>query len=186
MKSKTLLICLAASGIALFGPPVISRAQNRDSCSRIGRDQQDLEQAIARYGSYSSQAQHERSELRRDSANCGSYDSYGYNDRDTDGRRRDGDWRNDQNSDRDPYYGNYNGGYDDRGSYNTPAFDNGYRDGVSDGQRDRRQGKAYRPDHDDHYEDADRGYNKAYGDKNFYKSQYRQAYQRGYADGYRP
>lgn len=164
MKSNILLICLAASGVMFFGTPGISHAQNRASCSRIRANQQNLQKAVDRYGPYSSQAQHERSELQRDSANCGYYDggnNGGYNN------------------------GGYNGGYDGRGAYNTPAFDNGYRDGVSDGQRDRQQRKAYRPDKNDRYEDADHGYNKAYGDKNFYKSQYRQAYQRGYADGYR-
>ena len=199
MRSKPRLIGLAASAVMVLASAGIARAQNRDSCARIRRDQQDLERAIDRHGPYSSQAQHERGELQRDSANCGYYGAYGSNDHDADDRWRGDGSRNYGGAYGDRYYGydrGYygNGGsygnvgtygnYDGGSNYSSAAFDNGYRDGISDSQRDRQKGKAYRPDKNDRYEDADRGYNRDYGDKNLYKSQYRQGFQRGYAEGY--
>jgi hypothetical protein len=160
MKSKLLLVTgVIFGGIALAATASAARAQ--DSCAdRVRQDQRELDRAVDRYGYDSSQAQHERAELRRDAANCG-YDV-----------------------DRD----NRNGAaYGDRGYYgqrNSSAFDNGYRDGVAMGQRDAQKGKAYGPGKNDQYEDADRGYNKSYGDKKAYQNEYREGFGRGYSEGY--
>ena len=174
MKSSKFLLAVVGTGTMLLGLGGTARAQRWDACSaRVQKNQQDLDQAIDRYGYNSRQAQHERAELQREAANCG-YDGYGnrsYNDGDRD------DWRY-------RHGGGYNDSYDrGYGNYN-PAYDNGYRDGLAMGQRDSQRNKAFRPNNN-WYEDADRAYNRAYGDKNFYKRQYRQAFEQGYAEGYR-
>jgi hypothetical protein len=164
MKFRSFLSCLIV-GVGLLGVVGAARAQNRADCARrVQQDQRDLARAIDRYGYYSSQARHERTELDRDAAKCG------YSDSDRDDR-----WRDNR--------GPYNDIYGQR-AYENPAFDIGYRDGAAVGQRDREKGKAFRPDKNDYYEDADHGYERAYGDKRFYQNQYREAFQRGYEEGY--
>jgi hypothetical protein len=170
MKMRVLLICLATGAGILAWVGRVS-AQDQNSCSRrVMQDRRDLARAIDQHGYYSSQAQHERSELQRDEARCG----YSGN-----GERRDDRWRDNGHQYGERPYDNYG-----RRGVEGPAYDIGYRDGLAFGQRDRDRGKAFRPDRNDYYEDADRGYQKRYGDKGLYKSQYREAFQRGYTDGY--
>jgi hypothetical protein len=175
MKLSKILASVVISGAMLCGLGAAARAQA--SCSvRVGQDQRQLDRAIDRYSYDSQQAEHERAELQRDATNCRYDDYYGtrnYNDADRDNGR----YRNDR--DRDD---RYNGGGYDR-SY-SPAFDNGYRDGVAMGQRDSQKRKSFNPSKNDQFEDADRGYSKSFGDKNLYKNQYRQGFERGYAEGY--
>lgn len=169
MKLKRLLICLAV-GVGVLGGAGALRAQDRDDCARrVRNDQRDLARAIDQYGYYSSQARHERTELQRDAAKCGYADNNNNDDR----------WRDN----RDPYNERQSDNYDRR-SYDNPAVDTGYRDGVTVGQRDREKNKAFRPDKNDYYEDADHGYQRPFGDKGLYKRQYRDAFRQGYADGY--
>ena len=156
--------------------------QDKNCPARMRQAQQDLSQAMKRYGMNSPEAQHERDELQNVAESCGyARGGYGYNDGDRDDRGRNNG--NYSNGDR-----GYNGSYGGDGYYgrqgNNPAYDIGYRDGQAVGQKDRQHGKAFRPDKNDQYEDADHGYNKQYGDKNQYKSMYRDAFQRGYQDGY--
>jgi hypothetical protein len=182
-SNKLFWMSLAMSGAMLLGWGGTARAQS--SCSnRVRQDQRELDQAVDRYGYNSKQAEHERGELQRDAANC-RYDDYGarnYND----GNRN--DWQNRNDGDRDDRYYNGrgdNGRYDGSYGRSSPAYDNGYRDGVAIGQRDSQKRKSFNPQKNDQFEDADRGYNKSYGDKNQYKSEYRQGFQSGYAEGYR-
>jgi hypothetical protein len=146
MKRLRLFLGVLGSGAILLGTGGAAHAQRWDSCSvRVRHDQQQLNEAIDRYGYNSRNAQHERAELQRDAANCG-YDNYGdqrypYNDGDRD------DFRYRSSND-------YREGY-------QQALDNGYRDGQAIGERDGRRGKGFRPEKNDWYEDADRGYNRS-------------------------
>jgi hypothetical protein len=173
MKSKSsLLLNLAVGTISILGVGATAHAQHRDSSPEtIRRDQHEADKAADRYGYDSPQAQHERTELQRDAANCG-YNEYGYQN-----QYYRGDDRRYQGNDgyRD---------YDQRGERYDPAYENGYRDGVNIGQQDVRKGKSFRPQKHDEFEDGDRGYSRSYGDKGQYKSQYRQGFQNGYSDGY--
>jgi len=166
MKSSKFFLSVLGTAAIFSVLSGTAQAQRWDSCSaRVRKDQRDLDKAIDSYGYNSRQAQHERSELQRDAADCG-YDAYGNR-----GYRDGDDWRY------------RNDGRYDRGNYSA-AFDNGYQDGLVMGQRDAGRNKAFRPDKNDWYEDADRGYSRDYGDKGFYKRQYRQGFQQGYAEGY--
>jgi hypothetical protein len=171
---------LLAGAALLLGGGTAHAQRDKNCPARMQQAQQDLSQAMRRYGMNSPEAQHERDELQNVAENCGyARGGYGYNDGDRDDRGRDN--RSYSNGDRG-YNGGYGGGSYGRG--NNPAYDIGYRDGQAVGQKDRQHGKAFRPDKNDQYEDADHGYNKQYGDKNQYKSMYRDAFQRGYQDGY--
>jgi hypothetical protein len=172
----------------LFAGTGVAHAQRRDDgcATRIQKDQDAVNEAVNRYGYDSPQAQRERNELQKDAQKCGYSGSSTYNDYDGgyrgDGggnQGRDDRWRNqDRNSDR----GRYDNG---QSGYSNPAYDVGYRDGLSMGQKDSQKRKSFRPEKNDQYEDADNGYNKNYGDKNQYKRMYREGFQRGYSDGYR-
>ena len=173
---KTYFAGLLAGAALLLGGGTAHAQRDKNCPARMQQAQQDLSQAMRRYGMNSPEAQHERDELQNVAESCGyARGGYGYNDGDRDDRGRD-----------NRSYSNGNGGYGG-GSYgrgDNPAYDIGYRDGQAVGQKDRQHGKAFRPDKNDQYEDADHGYNKQYGDKNQYKSMYRDAFQRGYQDGY--
>ncbi len=67
---------------------------------------------------------------------------------------------------------------------NDPAFQYGYRDGVTYGQGDARNGRSFDDHRGDAYHHADDGYNKSYGDKDDYQSRYRQGYVQGYRAGW--
>src|SRR5258708_28853740 len=182
------LIGLGITAAMLFAGTGTAHAQRRDDgCSAgVQKDQDELRQAVNRYGYDSRQAQHERDELQKDARTCGYSGSSTYNDYNAGYRgegggnqARDDRWRNqDGNNDRG-YYDNGQSGY------NNPAYDIGYRDGLSMGQNDGQNRKSFRSEKNDRYEDADNGYNKSYGDKNQYKRMYREGFQRGYSDGYR-
>ena len=166
------LIGLGLAAAVLFVGTGTAHAQRwDDGCrTRIQTDQEAVDRAISRYGYDSRQAQHERNELQTDAKNCGYSRNFAY-----DRGYRDDAWGY---QDRD-----YDRGY--QSGYNNPAYEIGYRDGVTMGQKDSQKGKSFRPQKNDRFEDADNGYNKSYGDKNYYKSVYREGFQRGYSDGYR-
>jgi hypothetical protein len=90
---------------------------------------------------------------------------------------------------RDPRYSN--GGYDGeygRGSryyVNTPAFQNGYRDGMTKGRDDGEDRDRYDAGRHDWYRSANRGYESRYGTRSNYQDLYRQGFDAGYAEGYR-
>ncbi len=67
---------------------------------------------------------------------------------------------------------------------NDPAFQYGYRDGVTYGQGDARNGRGFNDHRGDAYHHATDGYNGSYGDKDDYQKRYRQAYIQGYRAGW--
>lgn len=81
-------------------------------------------------------------------------------------------------------YPGYPGGAVRPGAVVSPAFDNGYRDGLDEGRRDRRNGDAYDPVRSRRYRDGDRHYNGRYGTRSDYTRDYRAGFMRGYQDGY--
>lgn len=179
MKSQSsLLLSLAFGTISILGAGATAQAQNRNSCPDIIRhDQREVDKASDRYGYDSPQAQHERTELQRDAANCG-YTEYGSQNQYDRGDRDDQRYQGNA-----PYRDGYRD-YDRRSDRYDPAYENGYRDGITIGQRDAQKGKSFRPQKHDEFEDGDRGYYRGYGDKNQYKTQYRQGFQNGYSEGY--
>jgi hypothetical protein len=89
-----------------------------------------------------------------------------------------------------PVYGSrggppvYSGRAPRGGTYGTPAFENGYRDGYEAGRDDRNDGDRFDPIRPVRYRQGDRGYQSRYGSRDDYKREYRAAFQQGYADGY--
>jgi len=88
-------------------------------------------------------------------------------------------------------YGNNNDryGYPNRGSnrygYNSPAYDNGYRDGLEKGREDAQDRDSYDPVRHSWYRSGNRGYNSRYGTKDQYKLAYRDGFEAGYDQAYR-
>jgi hypothetical protein len=79
-------------------------------------------------------------------------------------------------------YGNYpRPGY---GRLGSPAYDNGYREGVQAGERDARRNRPSGFEYDNDYRRADKGYNHRYGDREAYRYEFRRGYERGYRDAY--
>ena len=76
-------------------------------------------------------------------------------------------------------YGRYPGG-----TYNSPAFDNGARDGYEKGQEDTRKNRNFDPLRHSWYRSGDRHYENDYGSRDQYKNIYREGFQRGYERGY--
>lgn len=70
------------------------------------------------------------------------------------------------------------------GSYNSAAYDNGFRDGLEKGHEDARDNDSYDPVRHNRYRSADRGYNQRYGTKEQYKLDYRDGFEAGYQQGY--
>jgi hypothetical protein len=68
---------------------------------------------------------------------------------------------------------------------NTPAFQNGYRDGLTKGRDDGEDDDRYDVDRHSWYRSASRGYDDDYGNRTAYQAQYRQGFEAGYAEGYR-
>ena len=66
----------------------------------------------------------------------------------------------------------------------SPAFDNGYRDGLDEGRRDARGRDPYDPVRSRRYRDGDRNYDRRYGTRDAYTRDYRAGFMRGYQDGY--
>jgi len=83
-----------------------------------------------------------------------------------------------------------NGGYIDdsrdwRSYANSPAFQNGYRDGMTKGREDGEDRDRFDVDRHSWYRSANRGYESRYGGRANYQEIYRQGFESGYADGYR-
>lgn len=77
--------------------------------------------------------------------------------------------------------------YDDyeRSRYTTPAFQNGYRDGLTKGREDADDNDRYDPNRHGWYRSATRGYENEYGTRSQYQARYRDGFEAGYAEGYR-
>ena len=97
--------------------------------------------------------------------------------------------RRDENSNR--AYENNGGSYDrgnENGQYgngqNNPAYQNGFRDGMSDGSNDFQARRNSSPTSQANYRNATAGYNRSWGSQTEYKDMYRQGYMRGYQRGY--
>jgi flagellar biosynthesis/type III secretory pathway protein FliH len=86
----------------------------------------------------------------------------------------------------DPSRGVYApGGIYRNGTYYSPAFDNGLRDGVEKGREDGRKNRSFDPLRHSWYRSGDRHYDDDYGSKQQYKDTYRQGFQQGYEQGFR-
>ncbi len=81
----------------------------------------------------------------------------------------------------DPYYEPYN----NRSRYTTPAFQNGYRDGLEKGRDDGDDNDRFDAARHSWYRSATRGYEDEYGSKSEYQARYREGFQAGYDEGYR-
>ena len=75
--------------------------------------------------------------------------------------------------------------YGDRLRYTTPAFQNGYRDGLDKGRDDGDDNDRFDVTRHDWYRSATRGYENEYGSRSSYQTMYREGFEAGYADGYR-
>jgi hypothetical protein len=88
---------------------------------------------------------------------------------------------------RDPRTGGDYGEYGRNTRYyaNSPAFQNGYRDGLTKGRDDGEDRDRFDVDRHSWYRSADRGYESRYGGRASYQEVYRQGFEAGYAEGYR-
>ena len=82
------------------------------------------------------------------------------------------------------------GGYgnddrDPRFYANSPAFQNGYRDGMTKGREDGEDRDRFDVNRHGWYRAANRGYENRYGARANYQQIYRQGFEAGYAEGYR-
>ena len=77
--------------------------------------------------------------------------------------------------------------YGNGGSYarNAPAYQNGYRDGLTTGREDGEDGDRFDTNRHSWYRSATRGYDDDFGTRPEYQSRYRQGFEAGYAEGYR-
>jgi hypothetical protein len=80
-----------------------------------------------------------------------------------------------------PPYGSPRGGY----GYQSPAAQNGYRDGLEAGRNDAREGERFDPIRPKRYREGDHDYDNRYGPRDEYRRDYRAAFQQGYEQGYR-
>ena len=87
--------------------------------------------------------------------------------------------------DRGVYRDGRDRGYGDRERYTTPAFQNGYRDGLSKGRDDGNDNDRFDAARHSWYRSATRGYENEYGSRSAYQTMYREGFEAGYADGYR-
>ena len=86
--------------------------------------------------------------------------------------------------DRD-HNGNANWQYGQYGnSQQNPAFQNGFRDGISDGRNDYQSRRSSSPANTSNYRNATAGYDRSWGSQDQYRDMYRQGYVRGYQRGY--
>ena len=67
----------------------------------------------------------------------------------------------------------------------NPAFQNGYRDGMTKGREDAEDGDRYDVNRHGWYRSANRGYENEYGTRYEYIDRYRRGFEAGYAEGYR-
>lgn len=88
---------------------------------------------------------------------------------------------------RDPRNSSGYGYYErDRRYYaNSPAFQNGYRDGMTKGRDDGEDQDRFDVNRHSWYRSATRGYESRYGGRASYEDLYRQGFEAGYAEGYR-
>jgi hypothetical protein len=66
----------------------------------------------------------------------------------------------------------------------SPAYQNGYQEGLRHGEADARSGRRFQYDRAGTYRDADRGYNSRFGRRDEYRRVFQQGYASGYNDGY--
>jgi hypothetical protein len=74
---------------------------------------------------------------------------------------------------------------DSRSYASRPAFQNGYRDGLTKGREDAEDRDRFDVTRHSWYRSATRGYESWYGGRNDYQAIYRQGFEAGYAEGYR-
>jgi flagellar biosynthesis/type III secretory pathway protein FliH len=86
---------------------------------------------------------------------------------------------------RDPYGYPQQGGYGQYDGYNSPAFDNGTRDGYEKGLEDARKNRSFDVLRHAWYRSGDRHYEGRYGSREQYRNIYRRGFQQGYDRGYR-
>jgi hypothetical protein len=88
---------------------------------------------------------------------------------------------------RDPRSSGNLGDYrrDNRSHIDTPAFQNGYRDGLTKGRDDGEDRDRFDVDRHSWYRSANRGYESRYGGRASYQEVYRRGFEAGYAEGYR-
>jgi hypothetical protein len=67
----------------------------------------------------------------------------------------------------------------------TPAFNNGYQDGLQKGREDAEHHKSFDPMRHDWFRDADHHYNSHFGPKDAYRPAYRDGFRAGYQTGFR-
>jgi hypothetical protein len=67
----------------------------------------------------------------------------------------------------------------------SPAYDNGYRDGLTKGRDDAEDRHRFDAERHGWYRSATRGYDDDYGNRAEYQARYRQGFEAGYAEGYR-
>ena len=74
-----------------------------------------------------------------------------------------------------------------RDSYwrNSPAYQNGYRDGLTKGRDDGEDLDRYDATRHGWYRSGTRGYDDDYGSRTDYQARYRQGFEAGYSEGYR-
>ncbi|MGH9383469.1 MAG: hypothetical protein ACRD2N_04180 [Vicinamibacterales bacterium] len=99
------------------------------------------------------------------------------------GRNDDGWWDRSRSPYPSPDRGR-SGGYGGYG-YNTPAYHNGYEDGLDRGRDDGRDRDRYDPTRHSRYRSADHGYERRYGTREWYRNVYRDGFRAGYEEGYR-
>jgi hypothetical protein len=80
-----------------------------------------------------------------------------------------------------PSYGPYGAS---RG-YQSPAAQNGYRDGLEAGRKDARDRERFDPIRAKRYREGDHDYDRRYGPRDEYQRDYRAAFQQGYEQAYR-
>jgi hypothetical protein len=82
-----------------------------------------------------------------------------------------------------------NGGYGDyrreSRDTNAPAFQNGYRDGMTKGREDAEDRDRFDVNRHSWYRSANRGYESRDGRRSDYQRIYKQGFEAGYAEGYR-
>jgi len=76
-------------------------------------------------------------------------------------------------------------GRDGRYTNNTPAFQNGYRDGLTKGREDGEDNDRADVNRHNWYRSGTRGYNDDYGSRTEYQRSYQQGFEAGYGEGYR-
>jgi hypothetical protein len=67
----------------------------------------------------------------------------------------------------------------------SPAFRNGYRDGLTKGREDAEDGDRHDVNRHSWYRSANRGYENEYGTRYEYIDRYRRGFEAGYEEGYR-